>query len=225
MRRGVCFNSVAQKSLVTGVRDSSWPHSNRSSVEKYCTLACGTRNQICGRYQTSTAISRKPTSVAPRVSRPLGRSYLSTMESLPPPPNADGLLFVLSGAQCDQAMRQRLAGANVQRLSMVKSAHAGQPVFLFDSDARLLHGPYAAAGPGGLNLDGANSRLPAQLRFTSVVRAFAPLPEADVTDLLHTSELGGGKGRRPVVQSSIVDGATVGQLLLLFVLNHHGLLA
>ena len=147
------------------------------------------------------------------------------MESLPPPPNADGLLFVLSGAQCDQAMRQRLAGANVQRLSMVKSAHAGQPVFLFDSDARLLHGPYAAAGPGGLNLDGANSRLPAQLRFTSVVRAFSPLPEADVTDLLHTSELGGGKGRRPVVQSSSVDGATVGQLLLLFVLNHHGLLA
>ena len=143
------------------------------------------------------------------------------MERIPAPPHTgDGLLFALSSQQCEAAQKSHVAGTNAQRLQMVKSAVPGQPVFLFDTDARVLHGPYAAEGPGGLNLDGVKSSpLPAQLRFSPVVRAFLPLPEAAVADLLSFE---GGKGAK--VLASTVDGETVGQLLWLFVLHHHKLL-
>ena len=143
------------------------------------------------------------------------------MEGIPPPPvTGDGLLFVLNTAQCDHAHKHHIVGTSMQRLPTVKSAVRGQPLFLFDADARELHGPYAADGPGGLNLEGGNSRMPAQIRFGPVVRNFSPLPESMIADLLNFDPGSDGKGRRP---ASCVEGATVTHLLWLFVLHHHGM--
>ena len=97
----------------------------------------------------------------------------------------DGLLFVVSSQQLEQALKTHIAGTNAQRLPMVRAAVRGQPLFLFDADAHELHGPYAADGPGGLNLDGSKSALPAQVRFSLVVRNFQPLPNEVVADLLN----------------------------------------
>ena len=144
------------------------------------------------------------------------------MEALPAaPPTGEGLLITLPGRDIEFAIRKGVAGMPIGRLAQVRSALPGQPIFLFDTDARLLHGPYAASGPGGANLDPASSKLPAQVKFTPVVRSFAPLPEEVAGDLL-TWQPGPGKGsRRP---ASKVDAAVVGPLLLLFVLRHHNLL-
>ena len=80
---------------------------------------------------------------------------------------------------------RRALGTNLQRLNVVKSATAGQPLFIFDFDACVLHGPFAVVAPGNLNLEGGNTRLPAQVKFNSVVRNFLPLPAAAVSDLLN----------------------------------------
>lgn len=145
------------------------------------------------------------------------------MESLPPPPLAgDGVLFVLSGPQMEHAQRKHVAGLPMQRLGIVRSMTAGQPIFLFDADARVLRGPYSAAGPGGTHLDAGNSKLPAQVKFTPAVRSFAPLPEDAVSDMLNYEPGMDETGRRrPAPQ---VEASAVPQLLLLFVLHHHGLL-
>ena len=137
-----------------------------------------------------------------------------------PPPTGDGLVFVLNSAQRELALKQHIVGTTIQRLPLVKAATKGQPVFIFDHDARALYGPYAAEGPGELNIDKGNSRLPAQLRFSTVVRQFLPLPETAVSDLLSMDGQIDGKGRRP---ANYVDSAAVGQLLLLFVLHTNGL--
>ena len=145
------------------------------------------------------------------------------MEGLPPTPRTgDGLLFVLSGPQLENALRKNVAGMPFPRLHIMRSIVAGQPIFLFDSDARLLHGPYAAVGPGGTNLDSSplGKALPAQLRFAAVVRAFQPLPESHVSDVLSFDPAVAGLTRQP---SARVEASVVTQLLLLFVLNHHGL--
>lgn len=140
------------------------------------------------------------------------------MESIPPPPQiSDGILFVLSTAQLEHAQRKNVAGMPLQRLPLLRAATAGQPVFLFDQEARTLHGPYAAVGPGATNVDATSSTLPAQLRFNPVVRSFSPLPEEAISDLLTFEP---GIEKRP---SPRVDGAVVTELLLLFVLRHHGL--
>ena len=145
------------------------------------------------------------------------------MEALPSTPKTgDALLFVLSGPQLEHALRKNVAGMPFARLQIMRSVAAGQPVFLFDSDSRLLHGPYAAVGPGGTNLDPspAGKALPAQLRFTAVVRAFQPLPESHVSDILSFDPAVAGLARRP---SARVEASVVTHLLLLFVLHHHGL--
>jgi hypothetical protein len=137
------------------------------------------------------------------------------MEGLPQPPTTEGLLFVLIGAHCETSLRASVVGTALQKTALVKSATPGMPVFLFDLDARVLHGPFAADGPGAMNLEGGPPRLPA-LRFTSIVRTFLPLPESEVADVLNI-ELHRATART-------IDGATVGQLLWLFVLHHHRLL-
>ncbi len=139
------------------------------------------------------------------------------METIPQPPHTgDALLFVLTGAQCELAQRQRVAGTNAQRLALIKEAVAGQPLFIFDADARVLHGPFVVDGPGGLNLDGGTSRLPAQVRFRPTVRTFQPLPESSIADLLPAT-------KRPPAATEIESDA-VAQLLWQFVLRHHALL-
>lgn len=143
------------------------------------------------------------------------------------PPTGDGLCFVLSTLQIETAIRRGVAGMPIGRLSLVRNAVLGQPIFLFDQDARLLYGPYAAVGPGGNMLDqtsagGKGQNLAAQLRFTPVVRSFLPLPEGIAGDLLAFESGSGRAGRR--VPSARVDSAVIGPLLLLFVLRHHSLL-
>ena len=160
-----------------------------------------------------------PDSASLRRSRPLGRSYLSTMESLPPPPNADGLLFVLSGAQCDQAMP---APRRRQRAAVIDGEigprwPAGLPL---RPDARLLHGP--AAPPVRTNLDGANSRLPAQP--ASRRSRLHPLPEADgPTCCTRASSAAAKAGGRWAVEHRRRRHRRPAAPAL--VLNHHGLLA
>jgi hypothetical protein len=156
-------------------------------------------------------------------------SDIDDMESIgPPPPTGDGMLFVLNSSQREEAMRRHIAGATSNRLHAVKSATSGQPIFLFDSDTREMHGPYAAEGPGAMNLDSQSTgtsnftpRLPAQIRFAPVVRAFAPLPEAAIEDVINFDSGADAQGRlRP---SFTVEGYVVAQLLYIFVLRHHGL--
>ena len=144
------------------------------------------------------------------------------MEALPPPPpTSDGMLFVVSTAQRELAIQKQLVGAPATRLALVKSAVGGQPIFLFDSETRKLYGPYAAEGPGAMNLDPNFRGLPAQVRFSTVARKYQPLPESAVEDLL-TFDAGPDAHGRPR-PSFTVDSSTVGPLLLLFVLRHHGL--
>ena len=95
----------------------------------------------------------------------------------PPPPTSDGMLFVVSTAQRELAIQKQLVGAPATRLALVKSAVGGQPIFLFDSETRKLYGPYAAEGPGAMNLDPNFRGLPAQVRF-SVARKCSLCPEA-----------------------------------------------
>ena len=138
------------------------------------------------------------------------------------------MLFVLNSSQREEAMRRHIAGATSNRLAAIKAAVPGQPIFLFDSDTRELHGPYSAEGPGAMNLDSQNTgtsnfspRLPAQIRFAPVVRAFAPLPEAAIADVINFDPGADAQGRlRP---SYTVEGYVVAQLLYIFVLRHHGL--
>ena len=78
------------------------------------------------------------------------------------PPAEDGLLFVLTGAQCETALVQRVAGTNIQRLSLVKQATSGQPIFIFDLDVRLLHGPFSADAPGSTYLEGRRGGPPSR---------------------------------------------------------------
>ena len=136
---------------------------------------------------------------------------------------------MLNSSQREEAMRRHIAGAASQRLPVIKAATPGQPIFLFDSDKRELHGPFAAEGPGSMNLDsqgmgGATNfspRLPAQLRFAPVVRAFAPLPESAILDVINFDPGADAHGRRR--PSHIVEASAVAQLLYIFVLKHHGL--
>jgi hypothetical protein len=147
------------------------------------------------------------------------------MEALSaPPPPGDGLISVISESQLEHAIRKGIAGFSMQQLPLIRTAAAGQPIFLFTSDSHMLHGPYTAVGAGGMNLDASSTRTlhtAAQVRFAPVVRKFMPLPEESVNDLL-SFETGHDGKRRPC---SVVEGAVVKQLLLLFVLRHHGLYA
>ena len=126
------------------------------------------------------------------------------MEAIGPPPvSQNGLLFVMNGSQRAEAMHKHIAGAAMQWLPVLKSATSNQPIFLFDSDARELLGPYAADGPGAMNLDtqggnisGFTPRLPAQVRFSPVVRAFAPLPETVISDIINFDPGADAQGRR-----------------------------
>ena len=156
--------------------------------------------------------------------------HAGIMEAIgPPPATGDGLLFVMNSNQRQEALRSYIAGAAMQRLATVKAATAGQPIFIFDSDSRELLGPYAAEGPGATNLDSQGGdgrsnfspRLPAQLRFSPVVRAFAPLPEAVIADIINFDSGADNQGRRR--PSHTVEATAVAQLLYIFVLRHHGL--
>lgn len=145
-----------------------------------------------------------------------------TMEKIPVAPlTADGLLFALTTPQREYALQRKVVTAPTQRLPMVKSAVRGQPVFLFDTDTRMLHGPFAAEGPGGMQVDLSSNRPVAQLSFRPIVRNFAPLPESAIGDLLSFDPGLDGQGRRR--PSALIDGAIVGPLLWLYVLHHHGL--
>lgn len=147
------------------------------------------------------------------------------MESLPTaPPTPHGILFVLSHEQVEHAIHRSVCGMPMGRIAEVRSVVAGQPVFIFDADERCLHGPFAATGPGGNNLDptGKGTMPAAQLRFAPVVRSFAPLPEDIAADVLAFDPGTDSSGRRR--PSSRVDSSVVAPLLLLFVLRHHRLL-
>ena len=147
----------------------------------------------------------------------------AALENIPPPPStSDGMLFIVTTREREVALQKNLAGAPATRLALIKGALPGQPVFLFDADERNLYGPYAAEGPGAINLDPSVKGLPAQLRFNLIARKFTPLPESAVEDLLSFEESADTKGRqRP---EFTIDSALVGALLWLFVLSHHGLL-
>uniref|UniRef100_A0ACD5V559 Uncharacterized protein n=1 Tax=Avena sativa TaxID=4498 RepID=A0ACD5V559_AVESA len=92
-----------------------------------------------------------------------------------------GFIFMCSGATKPECFRYRVLGLPRGRLDDVSRIRRGAGLFLYDFDAKYLHGPYRADSDGGLALEPAafQGRYPAQVKFT-IDGDFMPIPESTV---------------------------------------------
>ncbi|KAK6935845.1 Development/cell death domain, partial [Dillenia turbinata] len=79
-----------------------------------------------------------------------------------------GMIFMCSSKTKDDCYHYKVLGLPASKKEMVLTVYKGMRLFLFDTDHRLMHGIYRAAGPGGYNLEpkAFKSAFPSQVRFT-----------------------------------------------------------
>ncbi|XP_040384777.1 B2 protein-like isoform X2 [Oryza brachyantha] len=68
------------------------------------------------------------------------------------PGSPAGYIFMCSGATKPECYARGVMGLPRGRLDAVSRIRRGAALFLYDFDARHLHGPYRAASDGGLDL-------------------------------------------------------------------------
>ncbi|KAF0896346.1 hypothetical protein E2562_021881 [Oryza meyeriana var. granulata] len=92
-----------------------------------------------------------------------------------------GYIFMCSCATKPECYARRVMGLPQGRLGAVSRIRRGAALFLYDFDARHLHGPYRAGSDGGLDLVPAafRGRFPAQVQFT-IDGDFMPIPESSL---------------------------------------------
>uniref|UniRef100_A0A0E0MFW4 DCD domain-containing protein n=1 Tax=Oryza punctata TaxID=4537 RepID=A0A0E0MFW4_ORYPU len=120
-----------------------------------------------------------PTSPPPR-KRPRDPSPPSS-PSPSASPSPAGYIFMCSGETKPECYARGVLGQPRGRLAAVSRIRRGAALFLYDFDARHLHGPYRAASHGGLDLAPAafGGRFPAQVKFT-IDGDFMPIPESSL---------------------------------------------
>ncbi|KAL1558683.1 DNA-directed RNA polymerase [Salvia divinorum] len=89
-----------------------------------------------------------------------------------------GMVFMCSSGTKKDCYQYRVFGLPENKKNIVEKIYTGMRLFLYDTDLKLMHGIYKAAGPGGYNIEpnAFKSQFPSQVRF-QVLENCLPLPE------------------------------------------------